>query len=249
MKIRCCIAALLACLAPSAMIVVTTPLPAKAACLVEQGQKACGDTCIALSQCCTSNDCAEGKFCDQTRACSPSFEARPLINVGSGKCFAPNPPQGGNGAPIQQLTCDSNMKAQIYTLQPLGFMNDGCPRWWEFCWGCICTPNTEGFFIQIKGTGQCLDARDGAKSDRSVVQQWTCREVCTTGLQCKPDKNAHSMIWQVDRGDFAGAIKLKNYNSGLCLDVRAGSSDEFAQLQQYHCTSNNTAQNFRQGGP
>ena len=61
------------------------------------------------------------------------------------------------------------------------------------------------------------------------------------------------MIWYIDPGDFTGpdwhSIKLKNVNSDLCLDVRSGSSDELAQLQQYHCTSNNRAQNFRQGNP
>jgi hypothetical protein len=42
---------------------------------------------------------------------------------------------------------------------------------------------------------------------------------------------------------------VRNFNSDLCLDVRAGSWDELAQLQQYHCTSNNVAQNFRQRFP
>jgi hypothetical protein len=254
MKIRRRIAALLACVATSAMILIATPLPASAGCPVAEGQKACGDKCIGLSQCCTSDDCSEGQFCENSsRACIPALASpRPLINVGSGKCFAPTPPQGGNiswaGVPIQQRTCDPNVNAQYYTLKPLGYVisNDGRAPW--YCPWCI-ELGAEGFFIMDRGTGLCLDARDGAKNDGSVVQQWTCREVCTTHFDCKPDTKARSMIWFVGPGDFSGSIKLKNVNSDLCVDVRSGSSDELAQLQQYHCTSNNGAQNFRQGNP
>jgi hypothetical protein len=167
MKIRRCIAALLACVATSAMILIGTPLPASAACGPDK--RACGDKCIGLHQCCTSDDCSEGQFCENRfRGCIPSFDfARPLINVGSGKCFAPTPPQGGNGAPIQQRTCDSNLNEQYFTLKPLGavLFNEG-PPW--YCPGCIHL-GAEGFFVQNRATGQCLDARDGAKSDWSVV--------------------------------------------------------------------------------
>jgi hypothetical protein len=79
-----------------------------------------------------------------------------------------------------------------------------------------------------------MDVRDGAKSDWSVVQQWTCKD------------DAKSMLWYSERNDFAGTVKLKNWNSDLCLDVRGGASDEGAQLQQFHCTSNNAAQEFWQ---
>ncbi len=54
------------------------------------------------------------------------------------------------------------------------------------------------------------------------------------------------MVWYSEPSDFPGALKLRNFNSDLCLDVSWGSSDEYAQLQQYHCTSNNAAQNFWQ---
>jgi hypothetical protein len=56
-------------------------------------------------------------------------------------------------------------------------------------------------------------------------------------------------MWYVEPGDFPGMFKVRNFNSDLCLDVRASSWDEFAQLQQYHCTSNNVAQNFLQKFP
>ena len=53
------------------------------------------------------------------------------------------------------------------------------------------------------------------------------------------------MVWYSEPGDFPGALKLRNFNSDLCLDVRWGS-DVYAQLQRHHYTSNNAAQNFRQ---
>jgi Ricin-type beta-trefoil lectin domain-like len=213
MKIQRGIPGLIACVVALAMILVAMPRPARAA--------------SCFGECCADDDCS-GAFCDtRFRTCFPRFEnARPLINVGSGKCFEPTP-----------------------RLKPLGFVvsNEGRPPW--YCPTCIAL-GADGFFI-LAGTGKCVDARDGAKSDHSVVQQWECRELCTSHpFECKPDKNARSMIWYIERGDFSGpdwhSIKLKNVNSDLCLDVRAGSSDEFAQLQQYHCTSNNAAQNFRQ---
>jgi len=78
------------------------------------------------------------------------------------------PPQGGNiswaGVPIQQHTCDSNLKAQYYTLKPPGYVisNDGRAPW--YCPWCI-EIGDEGFFIMDRGPGLCLDARDGAKND------------------------------------------------------------------------------------
>jgi Ricin-type beta-trefoil lectin domain-like len=59
-------------------------------------------------------------------------------------------------------------------------------------------------------------------------------------------QNDRSMVWYVELGDFPDAYKIKNFNSDLCLDVRSGSHDDYVQLQQYHCTSNNAAQNFWQ---
>jgi hypothetical protein len=166
----------------------------------------------------------------------------PLINIGSGKCFEPTP-QGGPsnwaGLPIQQRPCavqfdeTNNRRIQQYRFESQGFVafNDQGP-WWLPCWGCI-PAGDEGFFIRNLDTNLCLDARDGAKKDSSVVQQWTCR-----------DRNARSMVWYIEHGDFPGMFKVRNFNSDLCLDVRGGSWDEFAQLQQFHCTSNNVAQNF-----
>ena len=160
----------------------------------------------------------------------------PLVNVGSDKCFAPTPQDGHfdwAGLLIQQRTCNPAFTIQYHSFVPLGYVlfNEG-PPWW--CINCIHL-GAEGYFIKTDFTNLCMDARDGATSDGSIVQQWTCR-----------DKNARSMVWYAEPGDFPGALKLRNFNSDLCLDVRWGSSDEYTQLQQYHCTSNNAAQNFWQ---
>jgi Ricin-type beta-trefoil lectin domain-like len=104
------------------------------------------------------------------------------------------------------------------------------PPWW--CIGCIHL-GAEGFFIKNTilnidpqgPTGLCMDVRDGATSDETVVQQWICR-----------DSSARSMVWYTSQGDFPGALKVRNFNSDHCPDVRGRSSAEGAQLQQYHCT-------------
>lgn len=161
--------------------------------------------------------------------------ATPLINIGSNKCFQPVEPSGHvewTGVPIQQHSCYLGYQLQNWTFQSLGYVAYNDQSWW--CWGCI-PDGTEGFFIKNQQTGLCLDARDGATTDWSVVQQYTCRDV-----------KARSMVWYVQPGDYPDSFKIRNFHSDLCVDVASGSWDDFAQLQQYHCTSNNPAQNFYQ---
>jgi hypothetical protein len=172
----------------------------------------------------------------------------PLINMGSGKCFEPTVqagPSNLNGLLIQQHTCSPHViqptdsidrPIQWYQFQSQGYVAFNDQGWFP-CPGCI-PKGTTGYLIRNLDTNLCLDARDGAKTDQSVVQQWECR-----------DRNARSMMWYVEAGDFPGMFKVRNFNSDLCLDVRASSWDELAQLQQYHCTSNNVAQNFLQKFP
>jgi hypothetical protein len=244
------IAALLACLAISAMILIETPMPASA------------DACVSPSD--TFPSAPGNVSCPVTGSGERGTGTRtnfiPLVNVGSDKCFEPTP-QDGNvdwaGLPIQQRTCDTS--SIIPPVGCIGSQETPCTQFYQFvelptlvcfndqgwfpCPGCICR-GAAGFlimhtFVTVNGTSNlCLDARDGAKTDWSVVQQWTCK-----------DQNARSMVWYTEPGDFPRALKVRNYNSDLCLDVREGSSDEFAQLQQFHCTSNNAAQNFWQIQP
>jgi hypothetical protein len=174
-------------------------------------------------------------------AAEPDSRSLPLINYGSGKCFEPSEPSGHvewAGVPIKQRTCQ-NTALDNWTFESVGFItfNGGEPPWW-----CIPLPTVScdpigqlGYHIKNQLTGLCLDARDGATTDGSVVQQWTCGST-----------SARSMLWWVEDGDYPSQINIMNFRSDLCLDVRAGSLADGAQLQQYHCTDENTAQNFYQ---
>ena len=208
MKIRRGFLTLLACLVASAIIPAAMPLPARADVPLDDHQD------------------------------------MPLINMGSGKCFEPTAqggPSNSNGLPVQQHTCipgviqpsSNGHPIQLYQFQLQGYVAFNDQGWFP-CPGCI-PDGAAGYLIRNLDTNLCLDARDGARTDQSVVQQWACR-----------DRNARSMVWYVEPGDWPGMFKVRNFNSDLCLDVRAGSRDELAQLQQYHCTSNNLAQNFSQ---
>jgi hypothetical protein len=205
MKIRRGIARLLACVATSAMILVATPLSARADDVLDD------------------------------------HDNMQLINIGSAKCFEPTPQVGLTGLPIQQRTCSPldqfggiDRPIQYYQFQSQGSVASNDQGWFPWSWFGVITVGPTGYLIRNLDTDLCLDVRDGSKSDGAVVQQSTC------------DKNARSMLWYVEPGDFPGTFKVRNFNSDLCLDVRAGSWGEFAQLQQYHCTSNNLAQNFSQ---
>ncbi|HEX6682691.1 MAG TPA: RICIN domain-containing protein [Candidatus Limnocylindrales bacterium] len=196
-RLRNSLAALLMCVATSALAVVAAPSPASAA------------------------PYANGPM--------------PLINVGSNKCFQPVEPSGHvewAGVPVLQRTCFLSFTLQNWRFESKGYVAFNDQPWW--CWGCI-PDGAEGYFIRNQQTDLCLDARDGATTDWSVVQQWTCR-----------DRNARSMVWYVQPGDYPDSFKIRNFNSDLCLDVAWGSPDDFAQIQQYHCTGNNPAQNFYQ---
>lgn len=182
----------------------------------------------------------------------------PLVNMGSGKCFEPTPQGGASGLPIQQHGCNDDVTNddgtlhtanlfQFYRFESVGNVPLNDHSGWP-CWGCIDQVAT-GYLIKSSKSvvshsqdptqpEECLDARDGAKTDSSVVQQWECRGT-----------SARSMLWYVEAGDFPGTFRVRNFNSDLCLDVRAGSWDDGAQLQQYHCTKSNLAQTFSQKFP
>lgn len=164
----------------------------------------------------------------------PNFPM-PLINIGSNKCFQPVEPSGHvewAGVPVQQRTCFLSFTLQNWTFESKGYVAFNDQSWCP--WNCV-PAGAEGFFIRNHQTGLCLDARDGATWDWSVVQQWTCR-----------DRNARSMVWYVQPGDYPDSFRIRNFNSDLCLDVAGGSSADYAQIQQYHCTGSNPAQNFYQ---
>jgi Ricin-type beta-trefoil lectin domain-like len=168
----------------------------------------------------------------------------PLINTGSAKCFEP---RNWPGLPVQQITCTPPVirpgtiyrTILYYQFQFQGFKASNDQGWLDKTCNLVgCIPNgPEGYLIANLDNKLCLEVRDGSKSDSAVVQQSTC------------NKNARSMLWYVQPGDFPDMFKVRNFNSDRCLDVKGGSSAEGAQLQQYRCTSTNLAQNFSQKFP
>jgi hypothetical protein len=185
-------------------------------------------------------------FTVSARAAIPldAHQHMPLINIGGGKCFEPTPENGvsnSEGLLIQQRTCSSgvmtgdsiNRKLQYYQFQSQGYVAYNDQSWCHFL-GCI-EDRTIGYLIRNLESDRCFEVRDGTKASAAVIQQSICR-----------DRNARSMMWYVQDGDWPGVFKVRNFNSDLCLDVRGGSRADFAQLQQYRCTRNNLSQNFTQ---
>jgi hypothetical protein len=153
-----------------------------------------------------------------------------ISNFESGKCVAPVPGPDGNyavnGLDIEQFTCLSPRPlSQTWRMIPLvNITVDGQTR--------------TVYHILNKAALKCLDDRDGKISDRSPVQLWACNDTSTT------------MKWVLGT-DLTGSWQLLNLraiqNGGSkCLDVAAGSLEDGAFLQLYHCTSFNTAQYFRE---
>jgi hypothetical protein len=90
-------------------------------------------------------------------------------------------------------------------------------------WQEVYVRNGLHYFVN-RGSGQCLDDRNGATADSSPVQQWTCNGTSTT------------MLWKPQEiGPYT--YRYINERSGKCLDVRYGSFDPGAVLQIYHCSS------------
>ena len=80
----------------------------------------------------------------------------------------------------------------------------------------------------------CLDVRDGVDANRTVVQQWGCR-------------NVPSMRWRFSPliHDYFKVISWIGDDKGdKCLDVAGGSLEPGARIQIYNCTGGtaNTAQ-------
>lgn len=135
-----------------------------------------------------------------------------LRNSSSGLCIQPEYEAALNGITIVQQPCN---------------YDDTYQQWQH-----VYVRNGLYHFVN-RGSGQCLDDRDGATADWSPVQQWTCNNTSTT------------MLWRPQ--ELGGPYYIErfvNERSGKCLDVRSGSLDPGAVIQIYHCTSNNGAQSF-----
>lgn len=150
MKLRRGIAALLACVATSTMILVATPLSARADYLLDDHQHM---PLINTGSAKCFEPTPQGGAIDwiglpiQQRTCSPR-----VIR-----------PEGTIDRPIQYF--------QFQGVQ----VEKPDQGWWPdwLCWGCITLYDTV-YLIRNLDTDLCLDVRDGSKSDWAVVQQRTC---------------------------------------------------------------------------
>jgi mannan endo-1,4-beta-mannosidase len=92
--------------------------------------------------------------------------------------------------------------------------------------------NATWYSIRNADTGKCLDVRreDNYYSAGARVQQYSCTG--TPQQQWTP----------VPAGD--GRYTFVSQRSGMCLDVRGGSTAPGAQIQQWYCYNNSPAQNW-----
>ena len=150
-----------------------------------------------------------------------------LVNYGSGLCVevAPDPWTGAyalNGNAIRQRTCNGSDLQKWRVIHagqgPIGDLDFPFPR---------------QLFMNV-ATGMCLDLTDGNSANRTPLQQWTCNAGST------------AMLWVV----FGPTInidiyRLRNARVSTCVDIDAGSLQDFARVQSYTCTEEfNPAQQF-----
>lgn len=128
-----------------------------------------------------------------------------FVNYGSGLCL--EPAGSGLGEPILQQPCVNNRPAQQ--------------------WG-LSRATTTHYQIVNRGSGMCLDVRNGVNADRTVVQQWSCN------LQHPSKRWRPSTLVPDHFFKFISAIGSR------CLDVAGGSLQPGARIQIYRCTASNT---------
>lgn len=133
-----------------------------------------------------------------------------ITNFGSGMCAEVNRfgDTGANGTPVVQHPCDGQAGQH---------------------WLPIEDPSGVYKFVN-RGTGKCMDLRDGRDADRVVIQQWECG-------------SSTSMKWTINPNSFTGVHQIRSSRTGRCLDVRGGSVSAGAQIQSVRCTGfDNSAQ-------
>jgi hypothetical protein len=135
-------------------------------------------------------------------------------NIRSGLCIQPEYEAAINGITIVQQPCTYGNYYQQWLLMRLS--------------------NGRNLLVN-RGSGMCLDLRDGITADWSPIQQWACNTTSTT------------MQWGVQE-IRPWTYRHVNGRSGKCLDVRWGSYEPGAVIQIFHCTSNNGdgAQEFKE---
>ncbi|MER6434598.1 RICIN domain-containing protein [Streptomyces sp900105245] len=148
--------------------------------------------------------------------------ARPIINEASGKCLEVVPTNGDylrDGNLIQQRTCDGSPQQS-----------------WRFV---MLQSDPDIHYVFNDYTHKCLDNTDGSQSNGTAVQQWDCSTARTsTTMQWIPT----GLSYRAD--DHRLRYNFKNKRSGKCLDVRGGSLQDGALLQQNQCTFGDEAEVF-----
>jgi len=136
-----------------------------------------------------------------------------FFNFNSNLCLQPWYEAPINGLTIVQQPCNHDNLYQNWSFDILR------KDLWTYFWG--------KYLIRNRGSGQCLDDRDGRTANGSPVQQWPCNYTSTT------------MQWKMETVGLEGVgWESINERTGKCLDVRGGSSAPGAVLQIYQCTSN-----------
>ncbi len=130
-----------------------------------------------------------------------------IVNHGSGMCLESI--GNGWGEPIVQKPCNGSL-AQSWALS---------------------AATATHWLIHNRGSRLCVDVRDGVNANRTVVQQWECR-------------NVSPMRWRFTTLVPEAFFKVDSSIGTRCLDVAGGSLQPGAPVQIYRCTpgSTNTAQ-------
>ncbi|MFI6333191.1 RICIN domain-containing protein, partial [Micromonospora chersina] len=163
---------------------------------------------------------------------SKASQVNTISNVGSGMCLQPAPPAGDAdgfnyaGLPIVQAPCNGSLE-QDWSIEYTGTRE-------------ISVFNLDTYMIVNARSGQCLSISiAGSAEDGTDILQSSC-------------SNASLTRWVIfSRED--GTRHISNVNgihssNSTCADIRGGSHQSGARVQNYRCTDfapvNNLAQRF-----
>jgi hypothetical protein len=83
----------------------------------------------------------------------------------------------------------------------------------------------DGYTLANVNSGKCLDVQDGATNDFGPVDQYTCYG----------GPVERWLFTYVGSSGGDNVYTLRNVNSGKCLDVQNGGTQDFATVDQYTC--------------
>jgi hypothetical protein len=130
-------------------------------------------------------------------------------NHNSGKCFDVVNGSTANGVDVQQYDC---------LAVPQQLLN-------------VLSPESEWTQLQFQHSGKCLDVRGGGLSNGTQLQQWDCAPGAAA-QQFTVFSQTNGSIALVSRTAWEG-----NLLRPKCVDVRGGSFDNGAKIQQWSCAT------------